>query len=137
MLVGRYKKIQSLIDRIVIVQLVLTVVIAFLGILVSWSASYSSLLGGLVTVIAGYLSSRILFRGESSGKRASRKNGFDRVLYGQVVKLVTSVALFVATFLLVPELNIVFFFGTLVGVQLLYGLVPLIESRMMVAKSHQ
>ncbi len=135
-LVGRYRKIRSQIDRIVIVQLVLTLVFAVLSILVSWPASYSSLLGGLVTVIAGYFSSRTAFLGRVFGKPAPQKTGFDRILYGEVVKLVTSVALFVATFLLVPDLNILFFFGTLVGIQLLYGVVPLIESRMMAAKFH-
>ena len=56
----RFSSIESQLDRIAIAQLVVTIFVATSSLLVGWVAAYSSLLGGLVTVIPGIVFIRIV-----------------------------------------------------------------------------
>jgi F0F1-type ATP synthase assembly protein I len=148
----RFSSIESQLDRIVIAQLIVTVFVAVLSLLAGWVAGYSSLLGGLVTVIPGIIFIRIVlektifkpiflmdtFAGGRFSREAILKNaglenvpGADgtlpRVVRGELIKFLLSVVLFVGIFVAVNPLNALFFFGTFVAMQLLYAIVPFIE----------
>ena len=150
----RFSSIKSQLDRIAIAQLAVTIVVATLCLLIGWVAAYSSLLGGLVALIPGIVFIRIVlektifkpiflvdtfaggrFSREVILKKAGLKNvpGVDgtlpRLVRGELIKLLLSVALFVGIFAAVNPLNALFFFGTFVAMQLLYAIVPYIETR--------
>ena len=55
------------------------------------------------------------------------EKGLKAVVRGIAAKFILSVVMFIAIFVLVPRLNALFFFGSFVGMQLLYAIVPLIE----------
>lgn len=151
----RFSSIESQLDRIAIAQLVVTIFVATSSLLVGWVAAYSSLLGGLVTVIPGIVFIRIViektifapmflmdifagsrFSREAILKKAGIENvaGSDsvlrRIVRGELLKLLLSIALFVGIFVAVNPLNALFFFGTFVGMQLLYAIVPLVDARL-------
>ena len=52
-----------------------------------------------------------------------------RMVRGELLKFLLSIGLFVGIFVAVHPLNALFFFGTFVGMQLLYAIVPLVEAR--------
>ena len=150
----RLSSIESQLDRIAIAQLMFTIFVATSSLLVGWVAAYSSLLGGLVTVIPGIIFIRIVlektifattflsdnvavsrFSREAILKRIGVENvpGSDRtlprVVRGELVKFLLSIVLFVGIFVAVNPLNALFFFGTFVAMQLLYVIGPLIDAR--------
>ena len=86
-------------------------------------AAYSALAGGLVCVVPGvYAAARF------SGKASTEGTGLTPILLGEIGKLVLSIALFVAVFVLVRPLNVLSFFGTFIGLQLIYVAVPVLEA---------
>ena len=148
----RFSSIESQLDRIAITQLTVTIIVATLSLSIGWVAAYSSLLGGLVTVIPGIVFIRIVlektifkpiflvdtfaggrFLREAILKKAGLENvpGTDgtlsRVARGELIKFLLSVVLFVGIFVAVNPLNALFFFGTFVAMQSLYAIVPFIE----------
>jgi F0F1-type ATP synthase assembly protein I len=148
----RFSSIESQLDRIAITQLTVTIIVATLSLSIGWVAAYSSLLGGLVTVIPGIVFIRIVlektifkpiflmdtfaggrFSREAILKKAGLENvpGADgtltRVARGELIKFLLSVVLFVGIFVAVNPLNALFFFGTFVAMQSLYAIVPFIE----------
>ena len=148
----RFSSIESQLDRIAIAQLIVTVFVAVPSLLAGWVAAYSSLLGGLVTVIPGIVFIRIVlektifkpiflmdtfaggrFSREAILKKAGLENVSDgtlpRVARGELIKFLLSIVLFVGIFVAVNPLNALFFFGTFVAMQSLYAIVPFIEAK--------
>ena len=90
---------------------------------VDWVTSYSSVLGGLVCLLPGvYAAIRTLREAPSE---------ITPIVAGELGKLALSMALFIAVFVLVKPLNVLSFFGTFIGLQLMYVVVPVLESNRM------
>jgi ATP synthase protein I len=109
------------VGRIVIVQFIVMVLAAAGCLLVDIVAAYSALLGGLVCVVpAVYAAARFHCKTSKEG------TGLTPILLGELGKLVFCVALFLAVFVLVEPLNALSFFGTFIGLQLIYIAVPVL-----------
>ena len=111
------------IGGIFVVQLFVMLLVASLCLLIDFAAAYSAILGGLICFIPGLY----------SGFRIQRKigddnNGLAPVLIGELGKLILTIALFIAVFVLVKPLDAVSFFGTFVALQLVYIAVPLFNA---------
>ena len=85
---------------------------------------YSALLGGLVCVVPGLYVLAMSIRPAASGS-----SGIGNVLRGEAGKFALSIMLFALIFTFVQPINVLVFFGTFVGLQLLYAIVPLIEAK--------
>ena len=104
-------------------QCMLMVLIAIGCLAVDWVTSYSSALGGLVCIFPGvYAAIRALKEAPS---------GITPIVAGELGKLALSIALFIVVFVLVKPLNVLSFFGTFIGLQLVYVVVPVLESSRM------
>ena len=111
------------VGRIVIVQFIVMVLAAAGCLLVDMVAAYSALLGGLVCVVPGVYAAARFY-----GKISKEGTGLTPVLLGELGKLTFSIAIFVAVFVLVEPLNMLSFFATFIGLQLIYIAVPLLEA---------
>ena len=87
----------------------------------------SALLGGLVCVIPSGYVLMVSIRPGGDG-------GLGQVLKGQAGKYVLSLLLFALVFAFVKPLNLVAFFGTFVGLQLMYAIVPWVAARQLERK---
>ncbi len=113
----------STVSRILSVQCMVMVLIAIGCMAVDWVTSYSSVLGGLVCLLPGvYAAIRTLREAPSE---------ITPIVAGELGKLALSMALFIAVFVLVKPLNVLSFFGTFIGLQLMYVVVPVLESNRM------
>lgn len=113
----------STVARILAAQCMVMVLIATGCLVVDRVASYSSLLGGLVCLLPGvYAAIRTLREAPSE---------ITPIVAGELGKLALSIALFIAVFVLVKPLNVLSFFGTFIGLQLMYVVVPVLESNRM------
>ena len=110
----------STVVRIFAAQCIVMVLIAAGCLTIDWVASYSSVLGGLVCILPGaYAAIRTLREAPTE---------IMPIVAGELGKLALSIALFIAVFLSVKPLNVMSFFGTFGGLQLIYVVVPLLES---------
>ena len=127
MRVGPFLKIESPIDRIVATQVTATVFAAVVSLIFGLVAAYSTLLGGLVCVIPGYVAARMLVRQEPWPV----DTGLRPVIRSELVKWALSGVLFIASFTLVKTLDLLFFFGAFIGLQLVYLAVPAIDATLL------
>ncbi|MCB1691626.1 MAG: ATP synthase subunit I [Pseudomonadales bacterium] len=110
--------------RIIRAQLIATVLATASCLFFDAVAAYSTLLGGLVCIVpAGFMAKR-LDRPTSKARTA-----LGHLVMAELGKLALTTALLIAIFVLVRPLNIVFFFGAIVGLHTFYIWVPLYESR--------
>ncbi|MFP6807850.1 MAG: hypothetical protein VB957_11820 [Pseudomonadales bacterium] len=130
-------------------QFIAMILLAGLSIFIDWAAAYSSLLGSLVTVVPGFVCGQAVFgqrrfgqwkivrsvfgrlvkpnENERFSKKVSQgEQGLSKVVRGLAAKFVLSIAMFIAIFVWVPQLNALFFFGSFVGMQLMYIIAPLV-----------
>ena len=121
-------KNRSPVDRIVLAQFVMTLVVAGVSLVSGWVQAYSALLGGMVTVLPGYVAARRLRTSLSIRQPEIIGGGKSLVVRGELVKFALSVILFIAIFVLVKHLSAAFFFATFAGTQLLYLVLPVIEA---------
>jgi ATP synthase protein I len=127
-LLERFISNKSTVDRIVLAQFVMTMVVAGLSLIFGWVAAYSSLLGGMVTVLPGFIAARRL-RNSLLIKQSELLGGISTlVVRGELVKFALSVMLFIAIFILVTRLSAAFFFTTFAGTQLIYLVLPVVEA---------
>lgn len=83
-----FNGIESQSDRIAIAQLIATIFVATSSLMMGWVAAYSSLLGGLVSVLPGIAfiriaSARTVFRHIGFIKLVFVKRAFRRLVYGK------------------------------------------------------
>ena len=127
-LLERFINKKSTVDRIILTQFVMTLVVAGVSLFFGWVAAYSSLLGGLVTVVPGFVAARRL-RSILAIRQPELPGGVNTlVVRGELVKFALSVILFIAIFALVTRLSAAFFFATFAGTQLLYLVLPVVEA---------
>lgn len=113
----------STVTRILAVQCMLMVLIAIGCLAIDWVTSYSSALGGLVCILPGvYAAIRTLREAPSE---------ITPIVAGELGKLALSIAMFIVVFVLIQPLNVLSFFGTFIGLQLIYVVVPVLESSRM------
>lgn len=111
------------VTRILVVQCMLMVLIGIACLAVDWVTSYSSVFGGSVCILPGvYAAIRTLKDAPSE---------ITPIVVGELGKLALSIALFILVFVLVQPLNVFSFFGTFIGLQLVYVAVPVLESSRM------
>lgn len=128
-LLERFINNKSTVDRIILAQFVMTFVVAGVSLLFSWVAAYSAFLGGLVTVLPGYVAARRLRIGLMRIRQSELSSGVNTlVVRGELVKFALSVILFIAIFVMVASLNAAYFFATFAGSQLLYLVLPVVEA---------
>ena len=124
---GPFLNIESPINRIIVVQAIATISAAGMCLIFGLAAAYSILLGGLVCVVPGYIAARMVV---AKGVRPN-DTGLGPVIRSELTKLVLSVVLFIATFTLVKTLDVLFFFGAFIGLQLVYVAVPVMEANLL------
>jgi len=111
------------------VQVIVTVSAAVMCLIFGLAAAYSTLLGGLVCVVPGFIAARMVI---TKGVRLEKsETGLGPVIRSELTKLVLSVVLFIATFTLVKTLDVLFFFGAFIGLQLVYVAVPVMEANLL------
>jgi len=108
--------------RIIRAQLIATVLAFATCSYFDWVAAYSILLGGTVCVVpAGFAAWRLSRRTPVAGVAALH------MIMAETGKLLLTMALFVAVFVLVKPLNVLFFFGSLVGLHGFFIFVPMMD----------
>ena len=128
MLFERFINKKSTVDRIILTQFVMTLVVTGLSLFFGWIAAYSALLGGVVTVVPGFVAARRLRTGLAI-KQPELHGGVNTlVVRGELIKFALSVILFIAIFALVTRLSAAFFFATFAGTQMLYLVLPVVEA---------
>ncbi len=75
-----FSGIESQLDRIAIAQLIATIFVATSSLMIGWVAAYSSLLGGLVSVLPGIVFIRIAY-----ARTGFRRIGFIKLLFRHLV----------------------------------------------------
>lgn len=113
---------KRLVYRIIKAQLLATFLAAATFMFLDWVAAWSALLGGLICVIPNMVLAGRLGEGTAEPKMAMK-----RLVQGEFGKLVLTVIMFGATFMLVKPLNLLSFFGTFVGLHAFFILVPLYD----------
>ena len=108
--------------RIVIAQLLITLVLALAGLAIDWVYAYSMALGGLVSALPSSFMAWRLNRQEINPALA-----FKTMVVGEVGKLVLTALMFAAVFGWVKPLNIPVFFAALVLAMMLNVIVPLVD----------
>ncbi len=108
-------------------QVIATIIATGMGLIFGLTAAYSTLLGGLVCVVPGSIAARMLARGVRQ-ERLPTDTGLGPVIRSELTRWVLSVVLFIATFTLVKTLDVLFFFGAFIGLQLVYLVVPAVEA---------
>ena len=110
--------------RILIAQLIVTVLASLPGLFVDWVVAYSILLGGTVCVVpAAFAAWRL------SQKTPGPGAAMIHMVVAQTGKLLLTAALFAVIFVKVKPLNLVFFFGTIIALHSFYILMPIIKLR--------
>jgi len=123
---GPFLNIESPINRIIVVQVIATISAAGMCLVFGLAAAYSTLLGGLVCVVPGFIAARMVI---TKGVRLEKyETGLGPVIRSELTKWVLSVVLFIATFTLVKTLDVLFFFGAFIGLQLVHLAVPVTEA---------
>ena len=118
------KGIGAPIYRIIKAQLIAVIVLFAACFYVDWVKAYSILLGGMVCVVpAAFAAWRI------SRKTAKPAAAMIHVTMAEAGKLLLTVALFVAVFVMVKPLNVIFFFGSIITLHSFYILMPIIDLR--------
>ncbi len=107
--------------------MIVTIFAAGMCLIFGLAAAYSILLGGLVCVVPGYIAARMVV---AKGVRPNG-SGLGPVIRSELTKLVLSIVLFIATFTLVNTLDVFFFFGAFIGLQLVYLAVPVMEANLL------
>jgi ATP synthase protein I len=102
--------------RILIIQVVLTVVVAVAAMLYDGSAAWSALIGGSITTVANGLFALMVF-GRYRAQEASRL--VFRFYGAELLKLGFVVLMFALTFIWVTSLNLAALFGAFFLVQVL------------------
>lgn len=125
---GIFLDIEPPLNRIIVTQAVATVFIAGICLFFSLAAAYSALLGGLVCFVPGYLAARAVVVKRDRQDILLTDTGMRPVISSVLRKWTLSVMLFIATFKLVKTLEVLFFFGVLIGLQVVYVAVPLIDA---------
>ncbi len=114
---------RSPLTRIVIAQVIVTVLSSAALWVFDWVAAYSALLGGLTCVIPGLYTLATSLQGGDAG------NGFARVIKGEGGRLAITIAMFLAVFIFVKPLNVLAFFGLFAVLQFFYAVVPVLDAR--------
>ena len=110
--------------RILIAQLIVTVLASLSSLFVDWVVAYSILLGGTVCVVpAGFAAWRLGQKTPGPGA------AMIHMVVAQTGKLLLTAALFAVIFVKVKPLNLVFFFGTIIALHSFYILMPIIKLR--------
>ena len=121
----QYKAVTaSPIFRIVAAQVIATLLASASCLAISRLAALSALLAGVVCIVPGILVLVMSLRPAPTGT-----TGLGKVLKGEAGKFLLSIAMFVLVFTLVKPLDAVVFFATFAGLQVIVGLVPLLEAR--------
>jgi ATP synthase protein I len=108
--------------RIVIAQLLVTLLLALVGLVIDWVYAYSMALGGLVSALPSSFMAWRLNRQEINPALA-----FKTMVVGEVGKLVLTALMFADVFGWVKPLNIPVFFAALVLAMMLNVIVPLVD----------
>jgi ATP synthase protein I len=124
---GPLLNVESPLYRIIIVQVVLTVSAAGTSLIFGLASAYSTLLGGLVCVVPGFVAARMVVA-HGVRQESLMTSGLGSIIRSELTRLVLSVVLFIATFTLVKTLDLLFFFSTFIGLQAVYLLVPVAEA---------
>ncbi len=106
---------QQQFNKVFLIQIVCTLLIAGVLLLHSMIAAYSALLGGMLYLIPSYVFTRkaLAAQGKETAGKAVRQ------LYAsEIWKMAISVVLFAAVFILIQPLNPFSLFGTYIGLQL-------------------
>jgi ATP synthase protein I len=114
---------KSLAYRVILVQLVFTLLASALLLIIGWVHAYSGLAGGIIAVLAtAFLTSRLFvrYRAQSPATLVARFYG------AELQKLVLTGLLFAATILWLKPLSV----GALFGVYLLVQIVPMLVSHL-------
>ncbi len=119
----RFGQIESPLERIVFVQFLSTLAIGVLSCFFGLVAAYSALLGGAISLLPAY----ILLR-RYNKLPVGDDSGLKQAVTAELVRLSLSVTLFIATFVLVERLNVLFFFGTFIGTQFIFLVVPVAQA---------
>jgi len=108
--------------RIVIAQLLITLVLALAGLAIDWVYAYSMALGGLVSALpSGFMAWRL------NRQVINPALAFKTMVVGEVGKLVLTALMFAAVFGWVKPLSIPMFFAVLVLAMMLNVIVPLVD----------
>ena len=118
---------ESPLYRIVTAQFIATLLASALCWVVDGVAAYSALLGGLVCVVPGLYMVIVSLRARQSARLGS-------VIRGEVGKFALTAALFALVFVFIKPLNVLAFFGTFGGLQLLYAIIPVVMARRLLGK---
>ena len=115
-------KVDGITYRIVRAQLIALSVATAMSLMFDWIVTYSMMLGGLVCVVpAAFMAYRI------SHETADASAAAGHMIRAQLGKMGLTFAMFVAIFVLVKPLDVVFFFGTIAALHSFYIVVPLRE----------
>lgn len=118
---------KSPIYRIVIAQFIATLLASASCLVIDKVAAFSALLGGLVCVVPGCFVLLMSSRLHTSSLDANA--GIGLALKGEAGKFALSIILFALVFVMVKPINVLTFFGTFIGLQLFYVIVPLVNAR--------
>jgi ATP synthase protein I len=110
--------------RIIRWQLLATIVASVICAIFDGVAAYSILLGGVTCIIPSAFSAWRLLR-----ETADPGAAVGHMIMAETGKLLVTVAIFIAVFLLVEPLDVLLYFGTFIGLQSFYILVPLWQER--------
>ncbi len=135
----------SPIDRIVLTQFFVTVVLAVSLLIVERVVAYSALFGGLCSVVPGVLV-RIRLATVFGSRRADGTefevgengpgvSGAVPIVQGELWKYGSTLLMFVLVFKFVTPLAPGYFFGSYLFVQSIYALLPWIEARRLRSRS--
>jgi len=98
--------------RFLVAEAAVTAVTAFLLFLsVDGIAAYSAILGGLVFIIPNWLFTGLVFRQAAA---ESARSILRRFFVGEGVKILATILLFAACFILVKQINVITLFATFV-----------------------
>jgi ATP synthase protein I len=125
---GPFLNIESQVDRIIVIQIFTVILATGIFLMFGVVAAYSVMLGGLICILPGYFAARVLVAKKGPLENLPTDVGLSPVIRSELIKFGLSVALFLATFLLVERLNTLLFFAAFIGLQLIYIVVPAIEA---------
>jgi len=114
--------VEAPIYRIIGAQVVTTLTGVIACIYFDWVAAYSILFGGTVCIVPA-----MFVAWQLNKKTAKPTTAMIHVTMAEAGKLLLTVALFIAVFVMVKPLNLLFFFGSIITLHSLYIFVPMID----------
>ena len=115
--------------RIVVAQVIATLLASASCVAISRVAALSALLAGLVCVVPGVFQLLMSLRPAAPGT-----TGLGLVVKGEAGRFLLTAVMFALVFMLATPLDAVVFFVTFAGLQVLIAIVPLVEAQRRLAR---